>query len=104
VSVSRPENLNVSRALAKRMLDLRHRRGWSIATTVEHLAAIGYVISPQAISKQENRESMISVDQAVALTKVFGMPLGELLAEPKCATCGDTPPIGFMCRHCGLEG
>jgi transcriptional regulator with XRE-family HTH domain len=48
--------------------------------------------------------SDVALSIAVALAEALGLPLAALLAELKCARCGEMPPAGFICSACGREG
>lgn len=68
--------------LARRMTEERTRRGWSQAELARQLEAKGYAKLGQpaisAIEKPKGRRA-ITVDDAIALSRVFDMPLAELL-------------------------
>lgn len=93
----------ISHLLIKRIFNLRTRRGWSNAVLSERFAEVGYAMSPQALSKQHLHNSTVSIDQAVATARVFGISIEELISEG-CGTCGDVPPVGFACCSCGRKG
>jgi hypothetical protein len=43
----------------------------------------------------------LGLSTAVQITKVLGLSLDALVAEPKCGHCLDMPPAGFICERCG---
>lgn len=69
--------------LAARITTEREARGWSQSQLSREMAGIGRPIPQTAISKIENPQRggrrAISVDEAVGFSKLFGVPLGELL-------------------------
>lgn len=68
--------------LARRMTEERTRRGWSQAELARQLEAAGFLgLGQPAISAIEkpNGRRAITVDEAIALSRVFDVPLAELL-------------------------
>jgi hypothetical protein len=62
------------------------------------------MLSREVIANQERpdgRVHQISLDQALALSRVFDVSLDTLL-NVACDTCANTPPPGFSCTTCGL--
>ena len=45
-----------------------------------------------------------ALSTAFALSSALGLSLDALLAEQECATCDGTPPAGFICSECRMEG
>ncbi len=69
--------------LAARITAERNARGWSQERLAKEMKAIGCHMPQPSISKIENPKSGgrrdITVDEAIAFSKLFGIPLGELL-------------------------
>ncbi len=69
--------------LADRMVAERKRRGWSQERLAKEMTKAGCPTSQSSISKIERevggRRRDITADEAIALSRVFRLPLGELL-------------------------
>lgn len=69
--------------LAARMVKERQRRGWSQERLAKAMTKAGCPTSQSSISKIERpvggRRRDITADEAIALSRVFRLPLGELL-------------------------
>ncbi len=69
--------------LARRMVKERQRRGWSQERLAKEMTEAGCPTSQSSISKIERpvgvRRRDITADEAIALSRVFKLPLGELL-------------------------
>jgi transcriptional regulator with XRE-family HTH domain len=71
--------------LAARITAERHSRGWSQETLAKEMEKIGCPIPQSAISRIENPAAStggrrdISVREAIAFSKLFDVPLGELV-------------------------
>ncbi|MFC7109224.1 helix-turn-helix domain-containing protein [Nonomuraea rubra] len=86
---------NVALRLAWEM----RRRGWSQERMAQELTNAGCPTHQSAISKIINPKTdgnrrTISVDEAIAMARVFGIPLEELPSHPKAArdaTCTTSP-------------
>ena len=74
------------RWLARRIQTERKARGMSQADLARAMAEHGHPIHQSAISKVEapprSGSRSISIDEAIGFSKVFGIPLGELLLPP----------------------
>jgi len=72
--------------LAARVLEERKQRGWSQERLARELSRVGCKMPQSAIWKIENlvdgRRRTISVDEAIAFSRVFGLPLATLLLPP----------------------
>jgi transcriptional regulator with XRE-family HTH domain len=71
--------------LARRMTQERERRGWSQERLAREMKRHGFALPQSSISKIENPaygtgRRAITVDEAVGLSVVYGMPLLDLLA------------------------
>jgi transcriptional regulator with XRE-family HTH domain len=91
------------RWLAKRIQDERRVRGMSQADLARAMAEYGYPVHQSAISKIEKPPRTgpraISIDEAIGFSKVFGIPLGELLLPPDALS-----NIAAWRRYVGAEG
>lgn len=76
------------RWLAKRIRDERSAREWSQAELSRKLTEVGHSMHQSAISKIEapfgggRDRRAITIDEALGFSKVFKIPLGELLLPP----------------------
>jgi transcriptional regulator with XRE-family HTH domain len=68
---------------ARRIADERLRRRWTQARLAEEMARIGCPVPQTAISRIENPQQgprrAVSVDEAIGFSKVFDIPLGEMM-------------------------
>ena len=76
----------------------RQRRGWPLR---ELSAKSGVTIN--SLSLVERDLGGIGLNSAARIADALGLPLGDLLKPPSCATCYDAPPPGFTCNACGAE-
>lgn len=78
------------RYIADRVSDLRRQRGWSQDELVKQMRSRGCVMPQSAISKLEKPPSggrrAVTVDEALAFAKVFGMSIEELVLPPDLLT------------------
>lgn len=96
-----PAPLPESARVIARIKYLRKQRGFSAQALADAITAKGYDVSRVSVSSQEaGRVQAISVDQVVAASKVFDMPIVNLLECSTCSNGGDAPP-GFACIACG---
>lgn len=98
-----------SRIFIQRTLHLQRSRRLASHTYAKLLAAEGFRIGPAKIRLQNTslplaRCTRVSIDQAVAASRVFGVPLAFLVGLEPCGQCEDDPPAGFTCAACGLPG
>jgi transcriptional regulator with XRE-family HTH domain len=82
------------RWLARRIRHERVARGWSQAGLSELMAASGHPLHQSAISKIEAPPAgegprMVTIDEAIGFSKVFGIPLGELLLPAEAGLAAD---------------
>lgn len=73
------------RLVAQRLRDLRTARGWSQGQLAERLTGVGCPLHQTAISRLEKPSAKdgrraITLDEAMALARVFEMPLAQLIA------------------------
>jgi transcriptional regulator with XRE-family HTH domain len=71
--------------LASRITAERRKRGWSQSELSRRLKAVGADMHQTAISKIEHPQHgrrAITVDEAIAFARIFGLPFGELLLPP----------------------
>jgi transcriptional regulator with XRE-family HTH domain len=86
--------LGSERWLARRIRHERVARGWSQAGLSELMAASGHPLHQSAISKIEAPPAgegprMVTIDEAIGFSKVFDIPLGELLLPPEAGLAAD---------------
>jgi len=81
----RPRSIASEDHLARRIAYERERHGWSYAGLAQRLTAVGCAIDGSALYKIEkgSPRRRISVDELVALSDVFGVPVAELLVPPE---------------------
>lgn len=75
--------MNVEEFVARRMEAERRSHKWSYETLAKRMAQVGCAIQASAIQRIEKGEPprKISVDEAVAMAKVFKLSLDEFLQE-----------------------
>jgi transcriptional regulator with XRE-family HTH domain len=75
------------KALARRLAHERELRGWSYEGLARRMTEAGCPIDQSALFKVEkgNPPRRITVDELVALTRVFGLSANELLVPPELA-------------------
>jgi transcriptional regulator with XRE-family HTH domain len=73
--------------LAQRIKDEREARGWTQASLAARMTVEGCAIDQSAIFKTEtgNPPRRVTVDELVALSRVFGISLDELVVPPALA-------------------
>jgi transcriptional regulator with XRE-family HTH domain len=78
---------NAEETLARRIQHERERRGWSFERLASAMNEAGVRIGGSALWKIENQRPRrtISLDEAMAFSKVFEMPLEQLLVPPELA-------------------
>lgn len=80
-------SIGAEKFLAERIEAERKRLGLSQAALSDRLAKVNHPLHQSAISKIESPPATdgrrgISIDEAIGFSKVFGVPLGELLLPP----------------------
>ena len=78
-------SIGSERALARRITYERERQGWKQVALASRMTAAGCPMTQSAVSKIENDDPprRITVDELVAFSTVFGVPVGELLLPPE---------------------
>jgi transcriptional regulator with XRE-family HTH domain len=66
--------------LAERLAVERRRRGWSTRELGRRMTEAGCEVPPNAVSRIERHERDLSVMELVALSRVFDLPVSDLLA------------------------
>jgi transcriptional regulator with XRE-family HTH domain len=92
---------DVSQRFADRARELRRNRGWTAQHLADRITAAGYAVSRSMIAYQETKPLRITLDQAAATARAFGVSLAVLIDDAPCPTCEDKPPTGFTCNGCG---
>lgn len=86
----RREALGLSiRALATKVRANGHRTNYSSLTRIE--------LGTNALGGMR----AVTVDELVFLAEALEVRPEQLLEEPSCPACRDTPPAGFACLSCG---
>ncbi len=82
---NRPRSIGREQGLARRIGYEREQRGWSYAGLASRMTSVGCAIDQSALYKIENAtpRRRISVDEMVALARVFGLGLDDLLVPPE---------------------
>ena len=75
-------SLRAQRNLAERVRLERERLGWTQESTAAHLAEVGCPIQTTAISKVEKGSREVTVDELVAFSRVYDVPIDNLLLGP----------------------
>lgn len=68
--------------VAERIRRTREARKWSMEGLAKRMTDAGCPIAPSAIHKIENAGRRITVDELVALSRVFGISMSELVSDP----------------------
>lgn len=73
--------------LAQRVAIERGRRGWSYEGLAERMTQVGCRIAPSALYKIEKGSPprRVTVDEVVAFSRVFGISMASLVADPRLA-------------------
>lgn len=71
--------------LAARITSEREKRGWTLEGLAKRMTDVGCPLAPSAIYKVEQGQPRrrIVVDELVAFSRVFGIPVDQLLLDPK---------------------
>lgn len=93
----------VGEVVSGNLLRLRSQQGLTTRALADALERVGRRIPASGITRMEKHQRQITVDDLMALAKVFDVPVLSLLNEPLCARCSDNPPAGFTCNYCGME-
>lgn len=96
-------NTDVSRRVMLRVGVLRRARGWTYEEFAAQLRGSGLDVNRlPARNLEVGRRKVVTVDEALALIKVFSVTFEDLI-EWNCSTCNNEPPAGFRCQACGAE-
>ncbi|MDO5683549.1 MAG: helix-turn-helix transcriptional regulator [Propionibacteriaceae bacterium] len=76
---NKPRTLGSEKTLAQRIKRERTARGWSPADLAREMTDVGCSMATSAIYRIEEDTRKISVDELVALTKIFDATMEELL-------------------------
>lgn len=73
---------SVSQTFARRLREERERAGISQAEIAHRVSEVlGVSIYPTAVTKIENRERSVKLDESVAIADALGVPLAALLSD-----------------------
>lgn len=80
----------------------REARGMTMLGLSERLKQLGRPIPPLGISRLENGDRRVDVDDLMALAEALDLPYQRILGGgSECTTCYGASPAGFVCRTCG---
>ncbi len=81
---NKPRSIAGELSLARRIAYEREQRGWSLEGLAKRMTDAGCAINQSAIYKIEKGDPprRITVDELIALGRVFGMPLEDLVVDP----------------------
>lgn len=71
------------------------------------LRAMGCKGDQATVSRMLSGNREIRLDEGILLARLLDIDLAALVARlgvPRCITCSDQPPAGFICSTCGLQG
>lgn len=88
-------------ALRASMLRLRRERGWTRAQLADRWG-LGEGVTANLENAGRGRE--FTVNEAMSLAAVFGVPLAEMMPPPACQYCQDSPRPRTACLECGAQG
>lgn len=94
-----PRQHGVPVIFGQRIKRERERRGWSLRDLA---GKCGHAAPSTPLRAEQGHDLWLS--SALAIAAAFGLPLGEMLAEPECAHCDGKPPTGWICPKCRREG
>ena len=82
---NRPGDVFAERYLAQRIARERENRGWSYEGLASRMTQAGCPLNQSAIYKIERGDPprRITVDELVAYSRVFGIPVDQLLLDPE---------------------
>jgi transcriptional regulator with XRE-family HTH domain len=82
---NKPREVYAENYLAARIISEREARGWSLEGLAKRMTNAGCAINQSAIYKIEQGQPRrrITVDELVAFSRVFGLPLDDLLTDPE---------------------
>lgn len=80
-----PRNVFAEDHLAARITIEREQRGWTLEGLAKRMTDAGCPLAPSAIYKVEQGQPRrrIVVDELVAFSRVFGIPVEQLLLDPE---------------------
>jgi transcriptional regulator with XRE-family HTH domain len=80
-----PRDVYAERYLAQRIARERESRGWTYESLASRMTAAGCPLNQSAIYKIERSDPprRITVDELVGYSKVFGIPVEQLLLDPE---------------------
>ncbi|MEV7976241.1 helix-turn-helix transcriptional regulator [Streptomyces sp. NPDC086519] len=76
------EAQTAEQAVGRRIKALRGIRGWSQQQLASRMSVAGFSWGQTTVTKTENAERPLRVNEAVQLAHVFGVSVGDLLASP----------------------
>jgi transcriptional regulator with XRE-family HTH domain len=90
-----PRDLLGERFVARRMATERDRRGWSNEGLARRMTDVGCPINQSALYKIEHSDPprRITVDELIALSRVFGIDLPDLVCNPAVAGARQLMPL-----------
>lgn len=82
---NQPRDVFAEDHLAQRIQLEREKRGWTYEGLAKRMTDVGCPINQSALYKVEQAKPRrrITVDELVALARVFDIPAGDLLTDPK---------------------
>jgi hypothetical protein len=102
--VRRNGDSDASARFIERSKRIRRSRGLSAKDWAELVSSAGYPLTHQMTRNQETRpEYRVPLEQALAVSRMLGIPLETLLREVSCVVCNDTPAPQTRCLACGVE-
>lgn len=84
-----PEPATAEQVVGQRIKALRGIRGWSQQELAARMTASGYSWRQTTVTKTESAERPLRVNEAVQLSSVFGVPIGEFLAMTSAGGASD---------------
>lgn len=98
-----------SREFLRRALHLQRVRGLASHTYAAMLGEHGFRIGPAKVRLQnasitQPQCARVKLEQVVAASLVFDVPIEFLVGLTPCDLCDDKPPAGFTCSRCGRPG
>ena len=92
---NKPRHVYAEEHLAERIATERQARGWTLEGLAERMSKADCAMSGSAVYKieQGTPRRRITVDELVAFSRVFGVPVSDLLTDPELLAARQIAPL-----------